>query len=259
MGIYVKGGELMGKKSKSQHLITLLRILSLISFVLAAVFIVLLFLSKNDKIQMWYQTYQDILLEAENRVANLDDKASVLIVLLFLFAFKAAFPIYLYPLPALCAVTSTVFPAYFSIPINVLGLVILYSIKYYWGTRVGASGVQAILSRSETVQYFIEKDGKGNPLLLPLFRLIPGIPINLVSQLYGAMGFRYRDYIMLSLLGYTPLLISYTFIGRNVFNPLSTAFLLPFILLFTLASISLFALSKVVQTQIVKRRKLTNG
>ena len=249
----------MGKKSKQQHLITLLRILSLISFVLVAVFAVLLYLSKNENIQLWYQTYQKILLEAENRVANLDDKASVLIVLLFLFAFKAAFPVYLYPLPALCAVTSTVFPAYFSIPINVLGLVILYSIKYYWGTRVGASGVQAILSRSETVRYFIEKDGRGNPLLLPLFRVIPGIPINLVSKLYGAMGFRYRNFILLSLLGYTPLLVSYTFIGRNVFNPLSTAFLLPFILLFTLAGISLLALSKVVQIQVTKRRKLSNG
>lgn len=249
----------MGKKSKQQHLITLLRILSLISFVLVAVFAVLLYLSKNENIQLWYQTYQKILLEAENRVANLDDKASVLIVLLFLFAFKAAFPVYLYPLPALCAVTSTVFPAYFSIPINVLGLVILYSIKYYWGTRVGASGVQAILSRSETVRYFIEKDGRGNPLLLPLFRVIPGIPINLVSKLYGAMGFRYRNFILLSLLGYTPLLVSYTFIGQNVFNPLSTAFLLPFILLFTLAGISLLALSKVVQIQVTKRRKLSNG
>lgn len=249
----------MSKKSRSEHLITIMRILSLISFILAVVFIVLLFLSKNDNIQLWYQTYQDILVDAETKVTNMDDKASVLIVLLFLFAFKAVFPIYLFPLSALCAVTSTVFPPYLSIPINILGLVILYSIKYLWGKRVGANGVQTILSRSETVQDFIEKDGKGNPLLIPLFRLIPAAPINLVSQLYGAMGFRFRDFILLSLLGYCPRLISYTFIGQNVFNPLSAAFLLPFILLFTLASVSLFASSKVVETQIVKRRKLNNG
>lgn len=249
----------MGKKTKQQRLITLLRILSLICLILTTVFTILLFLSKNANIQLWYQTYQEILLKAENKVANLDDKASVFIVIIFLFAFKAAFPIYLYPLPALCAVTSTVFPPYLSIPINVIGLIILYSIKYLWGARVGASGVQAILSRSETVRYFIEKDGRGNPLLLPLFRLIPGIPINIVSQLYGAMGFRYKSYILLSLLGYTPLLISYTFIGRNVFNPLSTAFILPFILVFTLATISLFALSKALQIQTTKRRKSNHG
>lgn len=221
---------------------------------LAVVFVILIFVSKNENIQQWYQTYQETLKMAEQGVEKMDNKASVFVVIIFLFAFKAAFPIYLYPLPALCAVTSTVFPAYLSIPINVLGLIVLYSIKFMWGTRVGASGVQAILQRSETVRFFIEKDGRGNPWLLPLFRLIPGIPINLVSKLYGAMGFRYRDFVLLSLIGYTPLLVSYTFIGRNVFNPLSTAFLLPFILLFALAAISLFALSTVLQKQTKRRR-----
>ena len=206
---------------------------------------------------MWYQNYQQALATAEIKVENMDNKASVFVVILFLFAFKAVFPIYLYPLPALCAVTSTVFEPYFSIPINIIGLVILYSIKYYWGTRVGANSVQLILKRNDTVRYFIEKDGKGNPLLLPLFRFTPGIPINLISQLYGAMGFRYRNFLLLSLLGYTPLLIFYTFIGRNVFNPLSTAFLLPFILLFTLIGISMFTLSKILQIQ--ARRKKNNG
>ena len=186
----------------------------------------------------------------------MNDKVSVLLVIIFLFAFKAVFPMYLYPLSALCAVTSAVFPAYFSIPINVVGLILLYSLKYYWGTKVGAKGVQTLLQKSETVQYLIEKDGKGNPWLLSLFRLVPGIPINLVSKLYGAMGFEYRKYVILSLIGYSPLLISYTFIGRNVFNPLSAAFIVPFILLFTLVSISLLAISKIFQIQYNRRKKV---
>lgn len=247
----------MGKKTTQQHVVTLLKILSAISLILAIVFIVLLFLAKNDNIQRWYQTYQETLMSAETAVESLDDKAYIFIILVFLYAFKAVFPIYLYPLPALCAVTSTVFPYYFSIPINVLGLVILYSLKYAWGTKVGANGVQMILKRNETVQYLVERDGNGNPWLLSLFRVIPGIPINLVSKLYGAMGFRYRDFILLSLLGYSPFLMFYTFIGRNVFNPLSTAFLLPFVMMFMLVSISTFALSKVIQIQ--ARRKKNNG
>lgn len=248
----------MAKKTTQQHVVTLLKILSAISLVLAVAFTVLLFLSKNDNIQLWYKTYQDALAIAEAKVETMDNKIYIFIVILFLFAFKAMFPIYLYPLPALCAVTSTVFEPYFSIPINIIGLVILYSLKYYWGVRVGANSVQMILQRNETVRYFIEKeDGRGNPLLLPLFRFTPGIPINLISKLYGAMGFRYRDFLLLSLLGYTPLLIFYTFIGRNVFNPLSTAFLLPFILLFLLISFTMFAVSKILQLQ--SRRKKKNG
>ncbi|MBQ8574698.1 MAG: VTT domain-containing protein [Clostridia bacterium] len=221
--------------------------------------IILLVLSRNENIQQWYQTYQDYLLQAELAVENMGDKASVFLVIIFLYAFKALFPLYLYPLSLLCAITSTVFPAYFSIPINIMGLVILYSIRYYWGTRVGAVGIQNILQRNRTVRYLVENnDGRGNPWLLSLFRFIPGIPINLVSKLYGAMGFRFRDYILLSLLGFSPLLISYTFIGRNVFNPLSAPFLVPFILLFTLISISALATNKILQVQ-SHRRKKTNG
>ncbi len=222
---------------------------------LAIVFIVLLVLSRQEKIQIWYQTYLNYLLEAENAVQNMGDKASVFVVILFLYAFKALLPIY--PLSALCAVTSTVFPAYFSIPINIMGLIILYSVRYYWGKRVGATGVRTILQKHGTVRYYIEKDGNGNPWLLSFFRFIPAIPINTVSQLYGAMGFGYRNYLLLSLVGFSPLLISYTFIGSNVFNPLSPAFLVPFILLFIFISISTLALGKILQVQ--DRRKKTNG
>lgn len=161
---------------------------------------------------------------------------------------------YLYPLSAVCTVTSAVFPAYFSIPINLIGLAILYSIKYFWGKKVGANSVQSILNKNETVAYLIQKDGRGNPWILALFRLVPGIPINLVSKLYGAMGFRYKYFIILSFIGYAPLLISYTFIGRNVYNPFSAAFLLPFVLLFLLLGVSMLAISKIVEVQ-SKRRK----
>lgn len=247
------------KKTKEQHIRGLLNFVALASLVMAIVLIVLLALSQNEQIRLWYNTYQNYLSEAELAVETMGDKTSVFLVIIFLYIFKAVFPIYLYPLSLLCAITSTVFPAYFSIPINLMGLVILYSIRYYWGTRVGASGIQSILQRNRTVKYLVENnDGKGNPWLLSLFRFIPGIPINLVSKLYGAMGFRFRDYVLLSLLGFAPLLASYTFIGRNLFDPLSAPFLVPFILLFTLISISAIATNKFLQVQ-SNRRKKTNG
>lgn len=245
----------MGKKTTQQHVVSLLNIITGISLVLAVVFIVLLFLAKNDNVQLWYKTYQETLSTAEQTVEHMDDKAYIFIVLIFLYAFKALFPIYLYPLPALCAVTSTVFEPYFSIPINVLGLIIMYSLKYAWGVKLGANSAQMILKRNETVQYLIERDGTGNPWLLSLFRLIPVIPKNLISQLYGAMGFDYCNFILLSLLGYAPFLISYTFIGRSVFNPLSTAFILPFILLFTFLGIISLATSKFLQIQTRRKQK----
>lgn len=253
----LKGGRMMDKYKRDHSVIKLLQIVSAISFILCVVFIILLILSRNSDIQLWYSRYLEYLASAEYKVEHMSEKFSVFLIVIFLYAFKAVFPIYLYPVSALCAVTSAVFPSYFSIPINLLGLSVLYSVKYFWGTKVGANGVQNILQKSETVRYLVERDGRGNPWLLALFRLVPGIPVNQVSKLYGAMGFKYEYFLLLSLVGYSPLLASYTFIGRNVFNPLSTAFLLPFILLFLLMGISMLAISKIVQIQ--SRRRKNNG
>lgn len=247
----------MDNYKRDHGIIKLVQIAAGICFSLCVVFIVLLILSKNDNIIMWYSNYLEYLASAEYRVEHMDNKFSVFLIITFLYAFKAVFPIYLYPVSALCAVVSAVFPSYFSIPINLIGLSALYSIKYFWGTKVGAGGVKSILQKNETIRYLVERDGKGNPWLLALFRLIPGIPINQVSKLYGAMGFKYEYFLFLSLLGYSPLLASYTFIGRNVFNPLSTAFLLPFILLFLLMGISMLVIAKIVQIQ--SRRRKNNG
>jgi len=251
----LRGGGIIKQKGKVNIAVKMMHVISAVSFILTGVFIVLLIVSQNDVVRQSYQSYLDYLVSAEYKVAHMNDKFSVFLVILFLYAFKAVFPVYLYPLSAVCTITSAVFPAYFSIPINLIGLGLLYTIKYFWGKKVGATAVQSILNKSETVAYLIQRDGKGNPWLLALFRLVPGIPINLVSQLYGAMGFRYKYYLILSFIGYAPLLISYTFIGRNVFNPFSAAFLLPFVLLFLLLGTSMLATSKIVEIQ-SKRRKI---
>lgn len=242
-------------KKQQLFVVRLLNILTVISFVLMGVFIALIIISKNSNIQEWYGQYLEMLTTAQLRVESMDDKFSVFLVLIFLFLFKAIFPFYLFPLSALCAVTSTVFKPYLSIPINLLGLALLYSTKYFWGRKVGASSVQSILNKSETVSYLIQlDDGRGNPWLLAFFRLIPGIPVNLVSKLYGAMGFKYKYFLMLSFIGYSPLLISYTFIGRNVFNPLSTSFLLPLVMMFMLLGVSMMTISRIIKIQSRRRR-----
>ena len=246
-----------GKKTREEHIRSLLYLASMLSLILAVVFSVLLALSFNDHVQQWYQTYIKYLLEAEHSVEAMDDKFNILIVIIFLYVFKSVFPIQFYPLSVLCAITSTVFPAYLSLPINIFGLFAFFSIRYYWGRRVGSDAVQSILKRNVTIRTLIENDGRGNPWLLAVFRLIPSIPPNPVSKLYGAMGFEYKKYILLSLIGFAPQLITYTFIGSNVFNPLSAAFLVPFILLFVLISISTFAISKILKIQY--RRKHSNG
>ena len=61
------------KKTKEQHIKSLLNFVALGSMIMAVVFIVLLILSRNEQIQLWYKTYQDYLFEAELAVENMGD------------------------------------------------------------------------------------------------------------------------------------------------------------------------------------------
>lgn len=154
---------------------------------------------------------------------------------MFLYAFKAFIP--LYPLSLVCAATGAVFPVYIAVPINIAGMSLHYTLKYVFGKRLGPGGVNTILQRSETIRSIMKTDDAGNPWLLVLLRLIPFFPVNPVSQLYGSLGFKYWKFLLLSLLGYSPLLLSYTIVGKNIYNPLSAGFLLPLIVLSILGAI----------------------
>lgn len=171
---------------------------------------------------------------------------------MFLYSFKAFIP--LYPLSLVCAATGAVFPVYFAVPINIAGMALHYTLKYVFGKRLGPGGANMIIQRSETIRSIMKTDDAGNPWLLVAFRLIPFFPVNPVSQLYGSLGFKYWKFLLLSLFGYMPLLLSYTLVGRNVYNPLSAGFLIPLIVLSVLGAIVSYAI-RVMLFYTAKRRK----
>ena len=61
------------------------------------------------------------------------------------------------------------------------------------------------------------------------------MPVNTISSVYGSLDFGLSRFLVLSVIGYLPKIISFTFIGRNVFDPLSAEFIVP-IMIFAFAS-----------------------
>lgn len=213
----------------------------------------MLAVSGSERLKYWWQTYQDYLYSAQLKVEHLENKGYLVFTLMFLFAFKAFIPIY--PLSIVCAVSGVVFPIYFAIPINIFGMAMHFTLKYVWGKRIGPGGVSIILKKNEAIRLIMEKDGRGNPWLLVLFRLIPCFPINPVSQLYGSMGFDFSKFLALSLLGYSPLLFMYTVVGRNAYNPLSAGFLLPLIAISLLAAVVIYIINVLIYHKNSRRKK----
>ena len=65
------------------------------------------------------------------------------------------------------------------------------------------------------------------------------MPVNSISGIYGSLRFDYWRFILLSVIGYMPKIISYTFVGRNVYDPLSPEFIVPIMIIAFASGISL--------------------
>ncbi len=216
----------------------------------------LLYIVKMEKVAFWYSGVQSKLLAFEEIIESIEQWWIFLLVIALIYSVKSILPIL--STSVVCIITGVVLPVYIAFFVNIIGLTLIFSIRYYMGRRFGGGNTQKLVYRNKRVRAIMEHGGKGNPWLLIVFRVFPTFPINSVSQLYGQMRFKYVNFILLSLLGYAPKLLSYTFIGRNVYNPLSAAFLTPIILLLTLSGISLLSIN-IIWKFVGDRRHIAQG
>ena len=243
-----------GKPSREKRRRSLINLIGGLLLVAAGALIALLFFMNTPWLQAWYEAYYQRLYQFKDYVIDLPNAkiASVVIplIVLLLYAIKSMIPIP--PIPVLCLITA-VLPMTVSFTVNFAGILLLVSIKYWWGRRLGGGQVQRLLKLQPTIRAFLEKDSKSKPWLLFVFRLVPSLPVNPVSQIYGAMGFDYADYALISLLGFLPRLVSYIIFGHYVFNPQeSLSFIIvPLIIIFTLSGISVLG----INMALTKRQK----
>ena len=200
-----------------------------------AVFVLLISL-QFDSLWRWYTQIKHSLAQLEQFILHIDISWLFALAILLLFAVKSVIPIY--PTSTVCFLTGAVLPMYFAIPVNIIGFTVLLTVRYFWGSRFGAGNAWKIISKTDTMRRLIQQDGKGNSALLVALRLIPGIPVNSISGIYGSFDFGYVKFVLFSVIGFMPRLISYTFVGRNIFDPLSAGFLVPLMLILFFTGVS---------------------
>lgn len=213
-------------------------------FTVAAVLFFVLLLLRVDVVRAQYDELQFRLYEFELRVAAIPQKWLFCLVMMMLFFIRAYVP--LFPISALCLITGMVFEMPVSFLINLAGITVLLLLRYYDGYRHGIGNVKKIMQKYNGVWELAERYGKSNPLLLFGLRLVPFMPLNTISRFYGSVRFSFWEYMLLSLGGFAPRLISYTIIGRNVYDPFSSKFIVPIIILLLISGISLLLLNGVL-------------
>lgn len=207
----------------------------------AAAVSVVVYLLRYDQLWLWYNVYQEKLLEIEQFIQSLGISWKFVLTMLIVFLVRTFIPFL--AVSAICVLTGAVLPSYWALIVNFLGSIIMMSIKYFEGMKFGSGNAWKIISKNERARKIIESSGKVNKALLFALRLIPGFPLGSVSRIYGSLRFPYWQFILLSAAGFAPKLLSYTFMGTNVFDPLSSAFLVPLMIALTISGASLLCVN----------------
>jgi len=230
-----------GAALRKNSWINAVKIAGLALLMLAAACTVLMAALRVEEITVWYERIQAELLEFENAVASIKRRELFLAAILAVYCLKSVLP--LMSTSAICLLTGAVFPVYVALPLNVLGLMFVFGLRYGFGLKFGGGNANKLIKKNETIRDLLEREGTGNPWLLFAFRLVPNFPVNAVSQIYGNMRFDFGRFLLLSVAGYAPKLVSYTFIGRHVYDPLSPSFLTPIVVISTISGLSLLSLN----------------
>ena len=198
-------------------------------------------LYNHAKLEVRFDTLISWLNQIDDAIVQLDSNVEIVICIFALYIAKCQLPI---PMGFLCVISGIVFPMTQAIIINILFCSFFFTVKYFEGSVIGGGWTGMILGIKQLrfVKEWIQFKGNGNPYVLFVSRLVPSIPLGMVSKYYGSMKYDFVYYTLLSLLGFAPRLYIYTKIGSTIYNPFSVQFivLLMVIVAFTGISIMTF-------------------
>lgn len=216
---------------------------NLISTVIVLVTAVLLvFLSiilyNHNKLEVRFDTLISWLQQLDDAIVMLESNVEIVICIFALYIAKCQLPI---PMGFLCVISGIVFPLSQAIIINMVFCTFFFVVKYVEGKFIGGGWTGMILGIKQLhfVRDWIQFKGTGNPYVLFVSRLVPSIPLGMVSKYYGSMHYDLVYYICLSLLGFAPRLYIYTKIGSAIYNPFSVQFIVLLMIIVAFSGISI--------------------
>lgn len=130
-----------------------------------------------------------------------------------------------FPLLALYVCAGLLFPVPLALAVNLMGLFVCVSLPYSLARCAGAGLVDKLQKRYPKIARLNELQ-QGSELFFAFFLRVVGVlPGDVVSMVLGATGMTYWKYVLGSLLGMLPGMVSATIAGASVSDPTSPVFL----------------------------------
>ncbi len=243
-----KGGRDL---KKERSLAYTFRFMSFICFLTVFALLFLLRLFSTDTFTGWYNGYTSTLERFEISIETYGATPLAVFIILLNYLLKGVIP--WFPISCICVASAVIFKWYEALLINLVGISLLFMLKFYRGKTHGGGNAEKILRRYDRAQKLVEEGKHGSGIVLFFTRLLPSIPINAVSCLYGTTDMPVWKFVLISDLGILYKLATYIIIGRNVFDPASASFVVPFIPHILLSGIIFLSLGGVIDE--IKKKK----
>ncbi len=214
---------------KSSGDLKIFRNIGLSCFVCVALLLVWNQIIKLEALHSQYFSYVIAFTVFEERIAAIENKWIVAVILMALFFARTFIP--LVPFFVFYVISGMVFPLPVALTINFAGTILMMTVKYYYGRFESPVLASKLFKVFPAIKKAMEENSNANSALLFFFRITPVIPFGMVSQIYGSLDFPFLKYLLISLLAYAPKLVSYAFMGMHFYDPFSGQFLLPLIIL----------------------------
>lgn len=199
-------------------------IILIVGFVVMVVLLLLFIFS--DDLTAYFDVLVQTLTNIETAISQLAQGNNIVVLLSIcaLFFAKCYLPI---PLPFICVITGMVYEVRIAFLVNVVCMIVQMTIKYFEGVAFGGGMAEKIINigSSKFLRRMIEFNGTGNPYILFSCRIIPFVPPNLISRVYGGLRADFLYFICISTIGMMPRLFIYARIGHALFNPFSRDFI----------------------------------
>lgn len=246
--ILFRGDDRLKDKKRSN----IFNMLAFLNFAAAVGLIILLSFFATEEFGRWYGQYISVLDGYEKWIETYGATFVAVVVILLNYLIKSYVP--WFPISCLCVASAVIFKWYIAAGINIAGLVIYFTVRFFKGRRNGGGKAEKLLEKYDEAHEFIDSGTAGSKVLLFLARLMPGVPLGAVSVFYGSTEIRYGEYLIVSLLGISYKLFSYITIGRHVFDPASISFVGPFVPLLIFAGFVLLSVGGAISaTDFIKK------
>lgn len=162
--------------------------------------------------------------DLENVVeASPGNRALAALFLLALFALKSL-SVFVY-CGILFLAAGILFPLPAAILVSLLGAVIMVSVPYWLGRRVGGELVESIVRKYPKTEVLRRAQMENQLFLSFITRVINILPSDILSLYMGASGVRYGKYLLGSIAGMLLTIVTFPIMGSSITDPASPLFI----------------------------------